>query len=385
MTMWSVPPARIGARRAGYQRGMKRLILLVPLTLASLVLAGCGGAGDGAGDGAADGAGNGGGSSTQPIDATAAAKHFLTTYVTGDGAVVRKDAQGDVVSEGQAYGMLIAEIAGNDSMVPTIWSWTRMHLQRPDKLLSWHADASGKVLDQAPASDADVLAAYALLRYDGSQATTLHAAGKELASAVLEHESTDAGNGPVPVAGTWAVGQSPPQVDPSYWMPGVFAQLADLTGDHRWSQAADTSVALVERSSRDQLPPDWATLAGDRYAPSGGGSSSTPQYGADAQRLPLWFGYGCSKGASQVAASWWRLLAANPGAQVRGLDGKAWNAQPSVLALLGEAAAADAAGESTKAGDLRRQAVDLAKQSPTYYGDAWLALSAALSNGSLAC
>ena len=39
-----------------------------------------------------------------------AADRFLAGYVTGDGRVIRRDQGGDIVSEGQAYGMLIAEV-----------------------------------------------------------------------------------------------------------------------------------------------------------------------------------------------------------------------------------------------------------------------------------
>ena len=37
-----------------------------------------------------------------------AGQFFLRRYVDGDGRVVRRDQGGDTVSEGQAYGMLIA-------------------------------------------------------------------------------------------------------------------------------------------------------------------------------------------------------------------------------------------------------------------------------------
>jgi endoglucanase len=174
-------------------------------------------------------------------------------------------------------------------------------------------------------------------------------------------------------------------VDPSYWMPGVVSALAKLTGDERWSKAAAAVVAVVGRSSPDQLPPDWAVLQGDRYVPSGSDTSSNPQYGADAQRMPIWFGYGCSDDAKKLAASWWKRLGDHPGAQVRGLDGTAYDPQASVVALEGEAAAADAAGDSDAAKRLRTQAAAQGKASPGYYGDAWLALAGALVDGSLAC
>ena len=115
----------------------------------------------------------------------AAAARFLTRYVTGDGRVIRHDQGGDIVSEGQAYGMLIAEIAGRPALARTIWSWTNAHLGRPDGLFASHASGTGQIEDPHSATDADVLIAYALLRYTGPDQAALHSAGRRVAEAVL--------------------------------------------------------------------------------------------------------------------------------------------------------------------------------------------------------
>ena len=44
-----------------------------------------------------------------------AGQKFLDDYVEPDGRVVRRDEGGDVVSEGQAYGMLIAVAVGDET------------------------------------------------------------------------------------------------------------------------------------------------------------------------------------------------------------------------------------------------------------------------------
>ena len=194
-----------------------------------------------------------------PSTGQQAAARFLEQYVTSDGRVLRHDQGADIVSEGQAYGMLIAEVAGRQDLVTTIWDWTQANLQRGDDLLAFHADAHGKILDQSSASDADVLAAYALLRYNGDDAERLHADGRALASAVLDHEATnDDRAGLVLVAGDWAT-TSPAVVNPSYWMPTVFDELAHLTDDPRWSEIATTTIDLVDQltQSGSMLPPDW--------------------------------------------------------------------------------------------------------------------------------
>ena len=64
-----------------------------------------------------------------------AGQKFLDDYVETDGRVVRRDEGGDVVSEGQAYGMLIAAAVGDETRFRSIWKWTKTHLRRADGLL----------------------------------------------------------------------------------------------------------------------------------------------------------------------------------------------------------------------------------------------------------
>jgi hypothetical protein len=311
-----------------------------------------------------------------------AAESFLATYVDSDGRVLRHDQGDDIVSEGQSYGMLIAELAGRDDLVPTIWSWTKDHLQDSDGLLAYHASGDGQVLDEQPASDADTLAAYALLRYSGSDEDTLHADGKRLAAAVLQHETVQDPDGrPVLVAGPWA--QEPAVVNPSYWMPSVFDDLARLTGDRAWQQMAAATVELTDRATEhgSRLPPDWGRLDGDQVTPSGsGGGQGTPQYGPDAQRVPLWFGASCDDRARRLAAAWWPLLQPDDrsSASVLTMAGQPVDPAGSSLALLASAAAARAAGDGSAARDLETGAEQTDDGQPTYYGGAWLALAEGL-------
>jgi endoglucanase len=318
------------------------------------------------------------------------ADRFLSDYVTGDGRVLRHDQGNDVVSEGQAYAMLIAEAAGRTDVVRTVWAWTRAHLQRPDGLLSYHASANGRVLDRQSAADADTLAAYALLRYAGPGAAGLHADGRRLASAVLAHETVrDRQGGLVLVAGPWATGQ-PAVVDPSYWMPSVFDGLAHLTGDQRWSGLSATAVGLVDRLTAHgrRLPPDWGRFDGTSVRPSGsGGGGGSPQYGPDAQRVPIWFAYSCDPRARSLAASWWAVLQQDnrSSATALTLDGNPVDGSGSTVALVAASAAATAAGDHAGAAQLMAGAAATNQGTPTYYGSAWLALSPALAAGPGAC
>lgn len=323
------------------------------------------------------------------IRPSVAAERFLERYVTPDGRVIRRDQGGDIVSEGQAYGMLIAELAGRSATVRTIWSWTKAHLRRADGLLQYHASGTGQVESNEPATDADVLAAYALLRYHGTDQDALHTAGRRIAQAVLAAESTPLGGAPVLVAGPWALRTSPPTVNPSYWMPSVFSALATYTGDDRWQSAAREAVTLLENSTGAgrTLPTDWARLSGGRLVPiADPGGGAPKQYGLDAARLPLWLGTACTPGARRLAGQWWtNALATGDRAADLALSpsGTPIDTETNPLPLLAGAAAAAAGGDTAASTSLRARAAQQSHMTPTYYGDAWLALGGALLDGSL--
>jgi endo-1,4-beta-D-glucanase Y len=320
--------------------------------------------------------------STSPAaSATAAATAFLDAYVRADGRVVRTDQGGDTVSEGQAYGLVLAQAAGEDATFAKIWQWTRTHLQRGDGLLSYHADASGRVLDPQPASDADLLIAWTLLRATGPDAAALHADGRRVAAAVLAEETTRAPDGGLLLtAGPWATGR-PATLNPSYWALPVLRDLGSLTADRRWDDMAAAAVSSTSQITDGGrlLPPDWAALPASgaaRPEPSPNGGQGQPQYGLDAQRTVVWFAADCDQRARVLAAAWWSLLK-DPARQrpiALGLQGAVINAAAAPLPYVAAAAAARAAGDQTASTSLLEQAAAQQRMSPTYYGGAWSAL-----------
>ena len=314
----------------------------------------------------------------------------LARYARPDGRVVRLDQGGDTVSEGQAYGMLLAEVAGDHTAFGRIWNWTRDHLQLGSGLFAFHANAAGKVVNSQAASDADLLIAWALLRYTGPQAAGWHAAGRRVATAILAHEvTTGPGGTPVLAAGPWATGR-PASLDPSYWSLAALRGIGQLTGGQQWRRLAAGAVSLTSNltSRGRQLPPDWAELTATgvlRPEPAPDGSAPQVQYGLDAQRSVVWFAASCDSQAKSLAARWWPLL--RPGGRAQALalhpDGTVLEATSSTLPLVAAAAAARAAGDSTASQQLMRRATASQHSHPTYYGNAWLALSTALFGGSL--
>src|SRR5258708_4022276 len=201
----------------------------------------------------------------------AAASRFLAKYTRPDGRVVRLDQGRDTVSEGQAYGMLLAEVAGDHRAFQRIWLWTHRHLEHRDGLFSFHANARGRVTSRQPASDADLLIAWALLRYSGPKAAVWHRAGRRVAHAILAYELASGPGGMlVLTAGPWATGSpAGSTLDPSYWSLPAMESLARLTGSNVWHRLAVSAVTLTGQLSRNGklLPPDWARLDSAGAAP----------------------------------------------------------------------------------------------------------------------
>ena len=332
----------------------------------------------GSGPGAGQGSSAGPSASGSPPPAVG---QFLATYVRPDGRVWRPDQGGDTVSEGQAYGLLLAEVAGRDDLFGRIWEWTQDHLQLPDGLFAWHADAAGHILDPGSASDADLLIAWSLLRYQGPDAAVLHQDGQHVASAVLADEvTTGPGGTPTLTAGPWATGR-PATLDPSYWSLPALTGLARLTGNPRWLRIADGAVALTAQltSNGALLPPDWAGLT------AGGKVYPEAQYGLDAQRTVVWFAASCIPQARTLAARWWRLLRlpGRPSAVALTLSGAILSPVSNALPFVAAAAAADAAGAAAASRRLLSQAASQQRRDPGYYGGAWAAFGQTLLDSSL--
>ena len=60
------------------------------------------------------------------LTAERAGRAFLAAYVDPDGRVVRRDQDGDTVSEGQAYAMLVAVAIDDRAAFRSVWSWTTL-------------------------------------------------------------------------------------------------------------------------------------------------------------------------------------------------------------------------------------------------------------------
>lgn len=325
------------------------------------------------------------GSAVPARSATEIGTAFLADYVQqgGDdaGRVVRRDQGDDTVSEGQAYGMLVAAALGDEKSFASIWTWTKTNLQRSDGLMAWQWK-DGAVVDPMPASDADVDMAHALVMagatFDHPSWTT---AGETLAGHIIDDLTVQTPDGRILLPGPWAQGDGPWSYNASYAAPSSFQALAKATGDDRWSQLlAGTRTVTTKILDSSALPSDWSQVAADGSVtplPGPTGSSGTVQYGYDAGRVAIRFAQSCQPADTAIAARLAGPLAdKDPLPMQLDLGGTALNSDQSPLGYVARAAAR-ASGSDRAGAQADLAAADrLAQSTPTYYGAAWDALGA---------
>jgi endo-1,4-beta-D-glucanase Y len=313
-------------------------------------------------------------------EARVAAAAFLDDHVGADGRVVRTDQGGDTVSEGQAYGMLVAVGLRDEARFRSIWSWTAANLQRDDGLLAWRW-AHGAVVDPSPAADADLIAAGALVMAGerfGDPALVVD--GRRISAAVLEHETVTLGGRRVLLAGPWATGER--VANPSYFVLGLMSVLYDA-GDLGWQDVAASSRRLLDvaTATPPALVPDWVTVAPDgaSLAATSSPGGDDPVSGYEAGRAYVQLAVDCG-GGRELAARAWPFLAAEArdGGTVNAayaLDGTPHTTSAHPLALVAAASSAAAAGEPDASAQLLDRATELGAEHPTYYGAAWIAIA----------
>jgi cellulose synthase (UDP-forming) len=321
-----------------------------------------------------------------------ATETFFEDYVRPDGRVVRTDQGGDTVSEGQAYAMLLAVALDDRARFARVWQWTSENLQRDDGLLAYHW-SNGAVDSDEPATDADLDAARALVlagkRFGSGEYTS---AGERIGQAVLDHETADVDGLPILVAGPWGR-STPPVVNPSYFSPRAYADLAAARSDASWDDLAGTSRAIATSLTEGpSLPPDWARA--DSVATSGEGqvsatataiaspedpaatpaSAASPASGLDAVRLAIRSAESCVPADRRIAANLWPLYRRHPGSATYSLDGAPVGHQSHAASYVAAAAAARAADQEGEVHQLLDRAAEANSNHPTYYGSAWVAL-----------
>lgn len=221
---------------------------------------------------------------------------YVDRFVQDDGRVVDHAGGGVTTSEGQSYAMLRAVWSNDRDTFEKTRAWMRQNLQGddPHKLPAWRwgqgSDGEWGVLDQNPASDADIFTAYALyLGADKWKDKDMAAQAKGLLDQVWEHEVTQVDGHLVLLPGPWATGRSLVKVNPSYYLPFMFRLFAEVDSEHPWGTFVDDSYWMFEHVINDQgLFPDWVWLDAEsgQIVPPPDGETEQAEYGFEAMRIP---------------------------------------------------------------------------------------------------
>jgi len=238
--------------------------------------------------------------------ATQAYTTFKTNYVMpcGNGQIRVASNGEETVSEGIAYGMLLAVAHDDRATFDGIWAYYKARRKPDTGVMHWKYQACTQtVWGQNGATDAEVDAAMALVqaecKWKGYRADATELVGR------IKQFETEAGSPSILKPGDAYGGTG--CLNPSYFAPAyyrVFAKLVPADAAF-WNKLADDTYGLISAADNDQtgLVPDWSDVSG-----RAGGSQCTGEhaarqgYGYDAARTPwriatdfVWFGTPAAK------------------------------------------------------------------------------------------
>jgi len=208
-------------------------------------------------------------------------------FVAPDGRVVDTGQDGISHSEGQAYGLLLAQSFGDRDTFERIEAWTRSTLAtRQDALMAWKWQ-DGIVRDWRNATDGDLLRGWALLRATRDSAWSGHASqvqeiGRDLVRICLAPDPRAPAEPLLKPADQMTATASSVIINPSYYVIRALIELGEATGQPALLRAA----AHGERILADPAAlRDWVDVTAGGIVPAQGFGD---RFGWDALRIPLY-------------------------------------------------------------------------------------------------
>lgn len=240
---------------------------------------------------------------------------FKQRFMADDGRIVDNGNGGVSHSEGQSYGLLLAQAAGDRVAFDKILAWTETKLARPDvALYVWRYDprAANPVADRNNATDGDLLIAYALAkaanrwrepRYAARSRTIVDAIATRLVKTVGGRMLMLPGlNGFSTAART--------TINPSYYVWPALDLFAKTGKTTVWRRVITDGEALLTaaRFGAHRLPTDWIDVSNTgAIAPA---ADKPPRFGFDAIRVPLFASVSGRSALIEPILTWWRSMPA---------------------------------------------------------------------------
>jgi endo-1,4-beta-D-glucanase Y len=220
--------------------------------------------------------------------------NWKATFVTPCGSgncVMRPENQNDVVSEGIAYGMLIAVNMNDQTLFNALWSFEQGH-KAAGNLMTWclgsqKSGGMGSACSQSggSATDADEDMAFALIvagkQWGGSYASTASSLIGDIYSNDMDTTNL------LPTGGSnYGHDTASHVTNPSYFAPAYYKVFATIDTAHssQWNSiAANSYTAINKVASGSGLAPAWCQNKCTAVGSNGGADDQIYQY--DAHRV----------------------------------------------------------------------------------------------------
>lgn len=194
---------------------------------------------------------------------------FREAFMSKDGRIIDPGSEQLITtSEGQAYSLFFALVAGDEENFALLLKWTTNNLADGNlskKLPAWlwgrNDEGKWTVLDDNAASDVDLWLAYTLIEagriWKRDDYTRL---GKSLSQLILEQEVVKIpGLGATLLPGPYgfADGAGTYKLNPSYSPVQLLRYMGSI--DPSWQKVLPSSLTLLKESAPRGFSPDWVT------------------------------------------------------------------------------------------------------------------------------
>jgi endo-1,4-beta-D-glucanase Y len=251
------------------------------------------------------------GSCISPKGPSANAKFLVPAYnmwkktFASGGKVIRPENGNDTVSEGIAYGMLLAVNFNDQTLFDSLYSYWKSHATA-GSLMTWCIPAGGGSCSASggSATDADEDAAYALLMADkAGWGGTYKADGAKMLNDIWTSD-IDGGGTKLPKAGSNYGSPTGAITNASYFAPSFYRVFAAADSAHDWTGVAAASLSAVNGaiSGSNGLIPAWCSSSCTTAASNGAATDVDYQY--DSHRIPMRIGLDYCYNATAAAKTY---------------------------------------------------------------------------------